>query len=257
MKPLAPRWLVTLTGLSAGLVLGLAYAWLIDPVRPTNAYPALLRSDYRQEWTRVTTLSYLADGDLDRVQSRLAGMDEADVRSGLAGVIGSAWDTSILGQWVGRARALADAFDLPLPPALAPETTPDSPSPSSAAIALPSAFSFRVAQRSHVCRAQQASRIEVTVLDSAGDGLPGARLWLVWDEGADWAVTGLMPERGTGYADFEADPDIHYSLGLGEYGMPLLRGLEILKCPDTGEGEQRLGSWRIVIEERLSGGPGT
>jgi hypothetical protein len=257
LRPPAPRWLVTLAGLAAGLVLGLAYAWLIDPVRPTNAYPALLRSDYRQEWIRVATLSYLADGDLDLVQVRLAGMDEAAVRMGLASVMDSAWDTSIAGQWVGRARALADTFDLPLPPAPAPETAPDSSSPSSAAIEPPSAFSFRVAQRSHVCRAQQASRIEVTVLDSAGDGLPGLRLWLLWDEGADWAVTGLMPERGSGYADFEANPDVRYSLGLGEYGMPLLRGLEILECPDTGEGERRLGSWRIVIEERLSGGPGT
>jgi hypothetical protein len=257
VKPPAPRWLVTLAGLAVGMVLGLSYAWLIDPVRPTNAYPALLRSDYRLEWIRVAALSYLAEGDLDYLQARLSGIESAEVHTGLSQVMESSRHIILQQGLVGRARALADTFDLPLPPALAPDVAPDSPSSSKAIVERPSALSFRIAQRSHVCSEQQAPRIEVTLLNAAGDGLPGVRAWLLWEEGADWAVTGLMPERGPGFADFDAEVDGVYSLGLGDFGMPLLSGLRILPCPEGGGGEERLGSWRIVIMERPDSGSGT
>ena len=247
---------MSLAGLAAGLVLGLAYAWLIDPVRPTNAYPALLRSDYRDSWVYVAALSYMEDGDVDLVRSRLAGMDELDVRTGLARVVDSDLGTPRLGQRVGRARALAAAYEMPFPTKTA-ETWPDATTPSDARIEPPSAMSYRVARRSHVCMTQDAPRIEVTILDSAGDGVPGVRLWLVWDGGSDAAITGLMSDQSPGYADFAAQPEVVYTLGLGEYGMPLLSGFMSPPCPEDQNGDERVGSWHIVIEERPDEGSGT
>lgn len=43
-------------------------------------------------------------------------------------------------------------------------------------------------------------------------GLPGHELWLIWDEGADRAITGLKPEIGIGYADFAVLPGHTYNL---------------------------------------------
>ncbi len=76
-------------GMVLGLVLGLVYAWLIDPVDLYNTTPDLLRSDYRHDWIRLAALAYLVDGDLERVEHRLAGLPQEDVQAALAALIES------------------------------------------------------------------------------------------------------------------------------------------------------------------------
>jgi hypothetical protein len=242
---------VLLIGLAVGLLLGLSYAWIIDPVRPLNAYPALLRSDYRQEWMLVAAQAYLGDGDLNLLQSRLSGLDDADLQQGLAAAI-AAVTMGPDSQAGKRARTLADMFDFPLPPSLAPTPTPTGGGREDAKEGSLSS-AYRVVNRSFACRAWPTAHFEVVVRDSNGDGLPGTRLWLVWDEGADWAITGLIPDRGPGFADFEAQLGLRYALGIGEYGMPLLSGLAIQECGESPEGETRTGTWRIVVEQSSKG----
>ena len=83
--------------------------------------------------------------------------------------------------------------------------------------------------------------------DEDGQGVPGVEVWLTWAEGADRAVTGLKPDKGTGYADFSASPDTAYTISVGELGMPLVSGLQLEECPVEGYGEPIIGSWRIVL----------
>jgi hypothetical protein len=245
----APRWLAALVGLAVGLLLGLTYAWIIDPVRPLNAYPALLRSDYRAEWMRVATSSYLSSGDLERLRARLSGLADADVRQGLAIAIESVPQAVPGVQEVDRRRILAEAFNLPLPSALEAAPTPDARELTTASPTF-SSSAFRVAQRSSVCRPQPTPSIEVIVRDPNGSGMPGVRLWLVWHDGADWAVTGLRPARSPGYADFDARTGVPYALGLGEYGMPLLFGLTVPTCTVGADGQSRASSYRIDVQLR-------
>ena len=110
-----------------------------------------------------------------------------------------------------------------------------------------------MAQQKQVCEPGQAPHIEVVVRDERGAGLAGVEVWLMWPGGADRAVTGLKPRYGTGYVDFDAEPGVRYSLGIGVLGMPLVNNLRIEPCPVEGDEEPLLGSWRLVLEP---GSPG-
>ena len=103
-------------------------------------------------------------------------------------------------------------------------------------------------EQEQLCDQEQPYRIEVVVQDEYGRGVPGVEVWLTWAQGADRAVTGLKPEHGMGYADFNVGPDIAYTISVGEPGMPLVSGLQLEECPtETEEGEAVLGSWRVIL----------
>ncbi len=69
----APRgpWYL-LTGLLAGLVLGLFYAWALAPADYANVSPDTLQARYKEHYRAMIALAYLADGNLERAQARLA-----------------------------------------------------------------------------------------------------------------------------------------------------------------------------------------
>jgi hypothetical protein len=104
--------------------------------------------------------------------------------------------------------------------------------------------------------------LEVVVRDERGRGVPGVEVWLMWPGGADRAVTGLKPQRGAGYADFDAEPGASYEIGVGELGMPLVTDLQVGPCVQEEVEEPLMGSWRIVLgprpqEDELEGDDGT
>jgi len=68
-------------------------------------------------------------------------------------------------------------------------------------------------------------------------GLPMREIWLLWDDGADRAITGFRPDLGLGYADFVVIPGRSYNLYIDSpYGRPLL-AVQVEACPpDEGTG---------------------
>lgn len=282
MNGFLPRWAPLLIGLAIGLALGLAYTWVINPVEITNTYPPLLRTDYRWDWVRLAALSYAADGDLGRARARLSGIPQADISGSLQALIeeyaaaGRPADTlrslSTLAQTLGVDTPAMRVYlqtpaptpsptrtPSPLPPAEgSPMSTPHIPAPPPPTAAptltptptpLPSS-AFRLAGQEQICEPGAPLRIEVIVQDEDGEGMAGVEVWLMWPGGADRAVTGLKPEKGTGYADFSVEPGVSYDLGTSELGVPLASGLLLKSCP-AQEGEPPVpGSWRIVLEPR-------
>ncbi|MCC7117005.1 MAG: hypothetical protein IT310_00650 [Anaerolineales bacterium] len=65
--------------LLAGLGVGLAYSWLISPVTYTDANPALLRVDFKDQYRAVVAASYAATHDLPRARARLQLLGDADL----------------------------------------------------------------------------------------------------------------------------------------------------------------------------------
>ncbi len=61
-------------GLVAGLLLGLAYGWLIRPVEYVDTSPDSLRADFRTDYVLMVAESYAADADLDLARFRLAAL---------------------------------------------------------------------------------------------------------------------------------------------------------------------------------------
>jgi hypothetical protein len=67
-----PRWLVVLLFIVLGIVSGLAYGWLIDPVKFLDTTPASLRADYRTDYVLMVAESYHARQDSQLAAKQLA-----------------------------------------------------------------------------------------------------------------------------------------------------------------------------------------
>lgn len=136
-------------------------------------------------------------------------------------------------------------------PTVTPTLTP-TPSPTP-----PLLERLELIEKELVCQPEQTPHIEVVVNDEEGEGVAGVEVWLTWADGADRAVTGLKPQEGPGYADFNAQRGVTYSLGVGELGLPLVTDLQLEICrpekdadgdENGGEdGDAFVGSWRLVL----------
>lgn len=67
-----------LTGLILGFLLGLLYAWMINPVVYSDTEPASLRADFKGNYRLTIAQSFAATGDLERAASRLALLNDED-----------------------------------------------------------------------------------------------------------------------------------------------------------------------------------
>jgi hypothetical protein len=87
--------------------------------------------------------------------------------------------------------------------------------------------------------------IIVEALDAAGSPVPGVQVLVQWQGGEDRFFTGLKPELGTGYADFEMTPSITYTVQLAEGGLPI-PGLIASEC-ETAIGDRHWGAWHLIF----------
>jgi hypothetical protein len=73
-----------ITGFVLGALLGLAYAWVVDPIEYVDTSPISLRSDFKDEYRALIASAYVANGDLARAEARLALLGDGDVARVLA-----------------------------------------------------------------------------------------------------------------------------------------------------------------------------
>src|SRR5690349_23625598 len=64
--------------LLAGFGLGLAYSWKFSPVTYVDASPAILRSDFKDQYRLVIAASYASTRDIARASARLELLGDAD-----------------------------------------------------------------------------------------------------------------------------------------------------------------------------------
>ena len=55
-----------------GIVLGLVYGWVIDPIEYTDVPPNILREDYRADYVLMVAEAYQKDVDAETAARRLA-----------------------------------------------------------------------------------------------------------------------------------------------------------------------------------------
>ena len=81
-------------------------------------------------------------------------------------------------------------------------------------------------------------------------GLPMREIWLIWDDGADRAITGLRPRKGLGYADFTIEPGRIYNLYVDSpSGRPILT-LQAEPCPPA-EGTGRVSRMLVLYDNAM------
>jgi hypothetical protein len=106
---------------------------------------------------------------------------------------------------------------------------------------------FFLEQRQRICEPDRGRpRIEITVQTKEGAGIPGSEIWVIWSGGVDRFTTGLKPEIGLGYADFDMMPGLVYAVAVADPKLPVVDLLHAEACfPD--EDDSLLASWRLVI----------
>jgi hypothetical protein len=67
-----------LLALLAGIGLGLVYAWMISPLRITDADPTALRPEFKDHYRSAIAAAYAANGNLPRAQARISLLQEPD-----------------------------------------------------------------------------------------------------------------------------------------------------------------------------------
>jgi hypothetical protein len=67
-----------LLALVVGIGVGLVYAWMISPLRVTNADPGTLRDDFKNQYRSAIAAAYAASGNLPRALARLQLLKDPD-----------------------------------------------------------------------------------------------------------------------------------------------------------------------------------
>lgn len=277
-------WAGALMGLVLGVVLGLIYAWQIDPVVVRNVSPADLQPSDHQAYIISAALEYSATGNLQRVVSRLleASPDQNpfDVAATTAcdlirtGQVDDVGDIEIIRtlrsiyepQGV-QAPCDTQAFNTPIPVTLVqpsptitftPSITPvasKTPTIEIAPVPVSSAIpninsatvgaGFREAFLESYCDSQNAGIIEVYVRSLDSSPLPGMPILIADNQRRESVFySGLKPERGEDYADYQMEAGQSYRLGIQGEGI-LTRIIDAIPCDAGGT----LASYRVVLQQ--------
>ncbi len=234
-----------LVGIIVGIALGLMLAWYVWPVSYTEADPADLRLDLKDDYLRMIAASYSLDGDMARAMQRLGALRFADPAAQVAGLVQreqkSVYQQALIRlaldlnrpavvlarpTFTPRPTRTRHTFnDTPTPftliiptvtPTLKPlpdNSTPESPSteptvPPATSVPNPNAPRFQLVSKSALTCAAAGGQahLEIDVQDASGKPLPGVGVEVNWGSGDEIFYTGLKPERGMGYAALEVKP---------------------------------------------------
>jgi hypothetical protein len=254
-----------------GTALGLAYAWLIEPVTFSESSPAQVMKSYREAWLIMSAEAHAQDGDWERTQARINALRDANLTQTLTDL----FDRYQANGPNPAARALARLADrlnvrtpamqvylteigtpapenvptikttpIPRPIATAtPTATPEPPTVTPAATPNPD---YQVIDRAVECTSgQQSPQIRVIVQDQFGQSVSGKVVWITWEGGSDRFVTGLKPELDPGYGDFDMQPDQSYNVGVDKPTSVIVSGLRADSCETDGR-----TSWRLILAPR-------
>lgn len=274
--------LALLVGLGAGLV----YAWLISPLRVTNAGPAALRADFKESYRSAIALSYAATDNLPRAQARLAlvgdpdpiealnaqaqrmlaesdSFEQADEVAALALALedGSGSIPTSASTEVVQEVAASFTETLPPPPPEVPIALTETQEPLETQPVLIEATPrptqtppptigapFTLTGQDSICDTNLPDGLlQVLVLNSNRRQMAGMQIVITWEGGNEQFFTGLKPELGNGYADYLMAPNISYTVQLAS-GSDIATGLTPPTC-QAPSGEAFAGGIKLTFQQ--------
>jgi hypothetical protein len=251
-----------LTGLVIGVVLGLLYAWVLAPVEYIDTAPAALQAPAKDRYRAAIAAAYAANGDVVRARARLELLRDPDpyrtlaeqAQRTLASGPNAAAEARALGALAAAIRepgAARPPTETAAPPTatattLAPSVTPTTEPPATdfetpAPTRPPESITppppsptpggpFVLSSREIDCTEGLGEPlVRIRAQDGSGAPVAGIEVVLAWAGGEDRAFTGLQPELGLGYTDFNLTPEITYTLRLAPDGPPVT-DLAALRC---------------------------
>jgi hypothetical protein len=273
-----------IVGLIIGAALGLSYAWIISPIRYIDTVPSSLRADFKDQYRVAISAAYAATSDIQRARARLALLGDEDSLQALSAQaqqmlangenvetvnhiaqLASDLQGKNIAQSVNTQTVftpLANTTLMPLPnvtdnpPQTESVSTSDQPQgPPSTATPRPTqtptntaGAPFTILSQETVCKSNLTEALlQVYVIDSRKRPLPGVELIVTWDGGEDHFFTGFKPELGNGYADFQMQSGISYTLRIGSGGTPAT-DLTVPSCP-SANGDTFNGGLSITFQQ--------
>lgn len=206
-----------LASVAVGIAIGLLITWGLWPVEFTNADPADLRPVHKDDYVRMISAAYARDGDLDAARQRLTQLGLRSPIQTLSALLAREKPADRTSAYAALEH-LAHALGLKTAAAarsVVPGVGGEPANLTAAAVPTQVVPVFHLKERVQLTCSDEPgdAHLRFFVRDPKGRDLPNIGIEIRWATGDDTVYTGLKPERGLGYADFEAAPG-KYSIAL-------------------------------------------
>jgi hypothetical protein len=258
MKRATPIALIL--AMAVGLAGGLVYTWGLDPVQIKDTTPKTLRLRDKLGYLALIGDLYAQEGDLSKAKARLGELGVEAEGPALAAMIEQYLEgggqpeqvrnLSHLAEALGASGGVLQVFAVAFTPSPTPTTVvPAQPGALAPAPSPTPAPSFRLIEQTALCaQPGQPGRITVWVRDVAGNELAGVEIVVSWSTGQDRFFTGLRPEQGSGYADFEMAPHLEYEVAVAAYNGDVAQGLTSDLQPGVCPVGTVAQEWRVTFQ---------
>jgi hypothetical protein len=212
-------------------------AWILFPAQISGTSPANLSAIYKENYRSQIALAYAASGDAGRAAARLGLLGDRDpIRE-----LNVQAQLALLDQDSQReARALSQ-----LSQAIYGLVVDRLEQEDGGEIILLENSKFDIREQQRICEsANEAPTLRLFLLDAEGTAQSGWRMVLSSDSGEEESFTGLRPELGAGYAQFDLFPNEIYALEIQD--IATLEGIAAPDCLDE-DGESYWGSWLFTL----------
>jgi hypothetical protein len=107
---------------------------------------------------------------------------------------------------------------------------------------------YQLVGQDTVCEPELAEGLlQIVVTNAKRKHIPGAEIIITWSNGEEHIFTGLKPELGHGYADYQMSPDVIYSIRMADGGTPAT-DITPPTCTATDDSNY-LGGVRITFQQ--------
>lgn len=276
-----------LTGIILGLIIGFTFSFYLFPIEYSNVPPETLQSVDKDQYRLMIAYAFHANQDIGRANARLGLLREDNVleillnqaqrsdRRGDAQILLSLYEVLQENSTFEASNPqISTQTEIPtLPGAVTLTETPNISETITATIqtvktatARPTqpaqtktffptqtivsgaTIPFRLVEQKTVCDPNSPeSSIQIEVLDKENKPMGNIRILVNWEGGQDIFFTGYFPEISVGYADFLIEPNVVYSVQIGEIGETVNQIISP-EC-ENNSGEKYWGNVSLLFGE--------
>lgn len=240
-----------------GIALGLGITWGGMPLDFKNAPPAALRLAIKEEYVRMISLAYEADGDVALAQRRLAALELADPSQIFTDLIEherrSAHEPTVQDALIHLGHALG--YKLPYTTRRPTPLPRHSTVITITVVATPVSYapSFKLVEYAQLSCGDELpdARLKFYVRDAAGRDLPNIAIEIRSQDTIEIVYTGLKPEHGLGYADYQAAPGT-YAVTILNSHTETVSNLVVGNPPTNCSADRGVTprGWKLVFQQQ-------
>ncbi len=276
-----------LTGIILGLIIGFTFSFYLFPIEYSNVPPETLQSVDKDQYRLMIAYAFHANQDIGRANARLGLLREDNVLEILlnqaqrserrrdAQILLSLYEVlqensaieasnpqnstqteiptlpsaviltetpNISETITATIQTVKTATTKPTQPAQTKTVFPTQTIVSGATIP------FRLVEQKTICDPNSPeSSIQIEVLDKENKPMGNIRILVNWEGGQDIFFTGYFPEISVGYADFLMEPNVVYSVQIGEIGETVNQIISP-EC-ENNSGEKYWGNVSLLFGE--------